>query len=482
MNGDISMDRPSALDAIKETVGPNGWLAGDVDIEPYVTEWRKILHGNCLMVVRPASTEETARVVEICHRAAIPITPQGGNTGMVGGGVPNDGIVLSTERMTAVRELDIDNGTITVEAGCILAEVRNAARDGGLLFPLSMASEGSCRIGGNIATNAGGNNTLRYGNTRDLVLGLEVVLPDGRVWNGLRGLRKCNTGYDIKQLFIGSEGTLGVITAAVLALTPAPKGRMTAMATADSWQDLLKFFAIMRGRLAGSLVAFETFTELGMEITTRHVDGAVDPFTEPAPLYALIETVCYGDDAAVREALETGLGEAFEQELVGNAVIAESGPQADNLWLIRESLPEAQLVEATVIKHDISVPISKIPAYVAEGSKIAMEIIAGCRVLPFGHMGDGNLHFNLLGPENLDRNEFLARTGEVNRALHDIAVGMGGSFSAEHGIGQIKRDDLIRYRSGVEIEMMTWIKSAFDPDNLMNPGKVIVAVQDKQPR
>jgi FAD/FMN-containing dehydrogenase len=267
-----------------------------------------------------------------------------------------------------------------------------------------------------------------------------------------------------------------VITAAVLALTPAPKDRVTAMATADSWQDLLKLFAIMRSHLAGSLVAFETFTGLGMEITARHVDDVIDPFTEPAPLYALIETVCYGDDAAVREALETGLGEAFEQELVGDAVIAESGPQADNLWRIREGLPEAQSVESTVIKHDISVPISKIPAYVAEGSKIATEIVPGCRVLPFGHMGDGNLHFNLLGPENLDRDEFLAHMGKVNRALHDLAVGMGGSFSAEHGIGLAKRDDLIRYRSDVEIEMMTWIKSAFDPSNLMNPGKVIVSV------
>jgi D-lactate dehydrogenase (cytochrome) len=476
MNTNLSMDWPSALDAIRETVGPNGWLAEDAELEPYVTERRKILHGNCQMVVRPASTEETAKVVEICHRAAIPITPQGGNTGMVGGGVPDDGIVLSTERMTAVRELDAANGTITVDAGCILAEVQNAARDGGFMFPISLAAEGSCRIGGNIATNAGGNNTIRYGNTRDLVLGLEVVLPDGRVWNGLRALRKCNTGYDLKHLFIGSEGTLGVITAAVLALTPAPKDRVTAMVTANSWQDLLKFFAIMRGHLAGSLVAFETFTSLGMEITTRHMDGIVDPFTEPAPLYALIETVCYGDAAAVREALESGLGEAFEQELVGDAVIAESGPQADNLWRIRECLPEAQLVEDTVIKHDISVPISKIPAYVADGSRIAMDIVPGCRVLPFGHMGDGNLHFNLLRPENLDRDKFLARMGKVNRALHDLAVGMGGSFSAEHGIGQAKLDDLIRYRSDVEIEMMTWIKSAFDPNNLMNPGKVIIPV------
>ncbi len=476
MNPNVSMEWSSALDAIKESVGPNGWLAEDAELEPYVSEWRKILHGNCQMVVRPASTEETAKVVEICHRAGIPITPQGGNTGMVGGGVPDDGIVLSTERMTAVRELDVDNGTITVEAGCILAEVQNAARDSGFLFPLSLAAEGSCRIGGNIATNAGGNNTVRYGNTRDLVLGLEVVLPDGRVWDGLRGLRKCNTGYDLKHLFIGSEGTLGVITAAVLALTPAPKDRVTAMATADSWQNLLKLFAIMRGPLAGSLVAFETFTSLGMEITTRHIDDAVDPFTEPAPLYALIETVCYGDDVAVRKALETGLSEAFEQELIGDAVIAESGQQADNLWRIREGLPEAQSVEGTVIKHDISVPISKIPAYVAEGSKIATEIISGCRVLPFGHMGDGNLHFNLLGPENLDREEFLAHMGKVNRALHDLAVGMGGSFSAEHGIGLVKRDDLIRYRSDVEIDLMTRIKSAFDPNNRMNPGKVIPSI------
>ncbi len=478
MNTDISTDWVRALDAIKEIVGPAGWFTDPAELEPYLTEWRKILHGNCKMVVRPASTEETAIVVEICHQARIPITPQGGNTGMVGGGVPEDGIVLCTNRMTAVRELDADNSTITVEAGCILSDVQNAASDSGLLFPLSLAAEGSCCIGGNIATNAGGNNTIRYGNIREIVLGLEVVLPDGRVWNGLRQLRKCNTGYDLKQLFIGSEGTLGIITAAVLALTPAPKGRLTAMATADNWDDLLKLFGIINGRLTGSLIAFEVFTRLGMEITTRHIADAINPFKQMHAFYALIETVYYGNDSAVREALETGMGEALEQEIINDAVIAESARHADNLWRIREGLPEAQSVESGVIKHDISIPISKIPNFAKAGSKLAMEIIPGCRVLPFGHMGDGNIHFNLLAPENLDQEKFFTcYMGKVNRALHDLAVSMGGSFSAEHGIGQIKRGEMIRYRSDVEMDLMARIKSAFDPHNGMNPGKIFDPVQ-----
>jgi FAD/FMN-containing dehydrogenase len=470
---DLSWD--IALNEIKGIVGQNGWLEEADEIEPYVTEWRKILHGHCRLVVRPRSTEEVSKVVRICHEAGIPITPQGGNTGMVGGGVPDGGIVLTTERLNKIRDIDTHNATITVEAGCILADVQAAARDAGFLFPLSLAGEGSCRIGGNIATNAGGNNTVRYGNTREQVLGLETVLPDGRVWDGLRALRKCNTGYDLKHLFIGSEGTLGVVTAAVLALVPAPKDRVTALATAASWEDLLTLFGIMNSQLAGSLVAFEVFTGLGMEVTKRHIAGVVDPFAEEHSFYALIEAVCYGNAATVRETIENGLGEAFEQGIVDDAVIAESSQQAEKLWLIREGLPEAQAIEATLIKHDISVPISKIPAFVKQGSDAAAAMIPGSRVMAFGHLGDGNLHFNLLAPDGLDRDQFLAHMARINRAMHDLAVAMGGSFSAEHGIGQAKRDDLARYRSDVEMDMMARIKSAFDPHNRMNPGKVIDA-------
>lgn len=464
---------PAALDAIKKAVGPQGWLELPDDIEPYLTEWRKILHGHCQLVVRPASTAEVAKVVRICHDAGIEITPQGGNTGMVGGAVPNGGIVLCLDRMTAIRELDADNATMTVDAGCILADVQKAASDAGFLFPLSLAAEGACRIGGNIATNAGGNNTVRYGNMREQVLGLEVVLPEGRIWDGLRGLRKCNTGYDLKHLFIGSEGTLGVITGAVLGLAPAPGDRVCVMAATASWDDLLRLFRIIRKYLTGSLIAFEVFTGLGMELVKQHIANAVDPFTKPYAFYALIEAVCYGDKQSIRGNLEAGLEEALAQDVIADAVIAESGRQADGLWHIRECLPEAQLIEATVIKHDISVPISKIPAYVAEGSRIAGECVPGCRVLPFGHLGDGNLHFNLLSPANMPRETFLSFMESTNEALHGLAIEMGGSFSAEHGIGQAKTGDLRRHRSDVEMDMMIRIKSALDPKCLMNRGKVI---------
>lgn len=468
-------DWQAALAEIKDVVGDNGWFTEAADVEPYVNEWLKMLSGTCQMVVRPAATDETARVVRICRDAGIPITPQGGNTGMVGGAVPDGGIVLSTERMNRVLSVDADNAALTVEAGCLLADVQKAAADAGFLFPLALASQGSCRIGGNIATNAGGNNTVRYGNARERVLGLEVVLPDGRIWDGLRGLRKDNTGYDLKHLFIGAEGTLGIITAAVLSVVPAPRDRVTAMAAAESWSDLLKLFRIIRSRLSGSLVAFEAFTDLCMRVTVEHIDDVSDPFAEPYPLYALMEAACYDDAAAIRDAVESALGAALEEGVVTDAVLAESGRQANNLWRVREGLPEAQSIEAAVIKHDISVPISKIPDFVAQGGALVAGTIPGARLLPFGHMGDGNLHFNMLQPDGMDRPAFLARKADINRKLHDLAIAMGGTFSAEHGVGLNKVGDLTRYRSDVEVDLMARIKGAFDPGNIMNPGKVIDA-------
>ena len=466
-------DEKFALAKIKKVVGDKGWLADSADIEPYLHDWLKILEGSCQMVVRPATTEQVAQVVRICHDARIPITPQGGNTGMVGGAVPFGGIILTTDRLNNIRELDADNATLIVEAGCLLADVQAAAANAGFLFPLTLASEGSCSIGGNIATNAGGNNTVRYGNTREQVLGLEVVMPDGRVWDGLRGLRKDNTGYDLKQLFMGAEGTLGIITAAVLSLVPAPRDRVTAMATAESWDALLKLFRMMRVRLSGSLVAFEVFTDLGLKITVDHIEDAFDPFKDSHPLYALMEAACYDDEVAVREAVEAGLAEAFEDGIVTDAVLAESSQQAANLWKVREGLPEAQSIEATVIKHDVSVPISRVPEYVLKGGTLVSETIPGARLLPFGHLGDGNLHFNMLQPEDMERDAFLALRGDINRNLHDLAITMGGTFSAEHGVGLNKVGDLAHYRSDVEMDLMARVKKAFDPANIMNPGKVI---------
>ena len=466
-------DEKFALAKIKKVVGDKGWLADPADIEPYLHDWLKILEGSCQMVVRPATTEQVAQVVRICHDARIPITPQGGNTGMVGGAVPFGGIILTTDRLNNIRELDADNATLIVEAGCLLADVQAAAANAGFLFPLTLASEGSCSIGGNIATNAGGNNTVRYGNTREQVLGLEVVMPDGRVWEGLRGLRKDNTGYDLKQLFMGAEGTLGIITAAVLSLVPAPRDRVTAMATAESWDALLRLFRMMRVRLSGSLVAFEVFTDLGLKITVDHIEDAYDPFKDSHPLYALMEAACYDDEVAVREAVEAGLAEAFEDGIVTDAVLAESSQQAANLWKVREGLPEAQSIEATVIKHDVSVPISRVPEYVLKGGALVSETIPGARLLPFGHLGDGNLHFNMLQPEDMERDAFLALRGDINRNLHDLAITMGGTFSAEHGVGLNKVGDLAHYRSDVEMDLMARVKKAFDPANIMNPGKVI---------
>ena len=466
-------DRETAFSGIKKVVGNRGWITDPNDMKPFVTEWLKILSGSCEMVVLPSSSSEVAQVVRICNSAGIPITPQGGNTGMVGGAVPDDGIVLSTERLNKVRDLDVENATITVESGCLLADVQSAAAEAGFLFPLTLASEGSCRIGGNIATNAGGNNTVRYGNTREQVLGLEVVMPDGRIWNGLRALRKDNTGYDLKHLFIGAEGTLGVITAAVLSLVPMPLDRVTALAATESWDDLLKLFMTMRSRLSSALIAFEVFTELGMKITIEHIHNVSDPFGKTYPLYALIEAVTYSGDAAIHVAMEAGLSEALEKGILVDAVLAESGAQAENLWNVREGLPEAQSIETSVIKHDISVPISKVPNFVMKGSAIMAEYIPGARLLPFGHMGDGNLHFNLLQPSEMTREAFLGHKLEINRKLHELAISMGGSFSAEHGIGLNKVKDLARYRDDVEIDLMVSIKRAFDPINIMNPGKVI---------
>ena len=466
-------DRETAFSGIKKVVGNRGWITDPNDMKPFVTEWLKILSGSCEMVVLPSSSSEVAQVVRICNSAGIPITPQGGNTGMVGGAVPDDGIVLGTERLNKVRDLDVENATITVESGCLLADVQSAAAEAGFLFPLTLASEGSCRIGGNIATNAGGNNTVRYGNTREQVLGLEVVLPDGRIWNGLRALRKDNTGYDLKHLFIGAEGTLGVITAAVLSLVPMPLDRVTALAAAQSWDGLLKLFMTMRSRLSSALIAFEVFTELGMKITIEHIHNVSDPFGKTYPLYALIEAVTYSGDAAIHVAMEAGLSEALEKGILVDAVLAESGAQAENLWNVREGLPEAQSIETSVIKHDISVPISKVPNFVMKGSAIMAEYIPGARLLPFGHMGDGNLHFNLLQPSEMTREAFLGHKLEINRKLHELAISMGGSFSAEHGIGLNKVKDLARYRDDVEIDLMVRIKRAFDPINIMNPGKVI---------
>ena len=463
----------TTLDAIRAVVGPKGWIAEAADVASYLVEERGLYFGSCALVVRPASVEEAAEVVRLCAEGGLPIVAQGGNPGLVGGGVPDGGIVLSTQRLNRIRALDPLNHTITADAGCVLADVQKAAEEAGLLFPLSLGAEGSCQIGGNLATNAGGGAGLRYGNARDLVLGLEVVLADGTVWDGLRALRKDNSGYDMKHLFIGAEGTLGIITAAVLKLFPAPKARETALAAADDIDAVLRLFARAREAAGDTLTAFEMMSRRCLEFTCRHGTGINDPFGAPHNYYALVELTSPRPHEPLGEALQVILSDALEDGAVTDAVIAASTAQAEDLWRIRETITEAQKHEGASIKHDVSVPVSRVPEFVTGAIALVETELPGIRVVDFGHMGDGNIHFNLSQPEGADGAAFLAQRDRFNRIVHDLAVEMGGSFSAEHGIGTLKRDDLVRYKPAVEVDLMRRLKATLDPNNIMNPGKVL---------
>jgi len=461
------------LASIQEIVGPKGWIDDPADLEPYLVEERGLYHGNCIAVVRPGTTEELAAVVRVCADAGVAVVPQGGNTGLVGGGVPEGGIVLSMSRMNRVRAIDPVNRTITLEAGVILADVQKAAEEAGALFPLSLGAEGSCRIGGNLATNAGGMTVVRYGNARDMVLGLEVVLPDGRIWDGLKGLRKNNTGYDLKQLFLGSEGTLGIITAAVLKLYPPPRVAETALIAVPSVQAALDLFNRTNEQAGDTLTAFEFMARIGIDFAVKHVPDIVDPLTERYPYYALIKLTSTQANAPLKDTLEEILADAFEEGLVEDAVIAASESQGEALWRIRESIPEAQKPEGGSIKNDISVPLSCVPDFIERATAAVEQAMPGIRVVPFGHFGDGNIHFNLSQPIGADRQAFLAEWERFDRMVADIATDLGGSFSAEHGIGQLKTVDMDRYKSDVEIDLMRSLKRALDPKNIMNPGKVV---------
>ncbi|MSO53736.1 MAG: FAD-binding oxidoreductase [Rhodospirillales bacterium] len=440
---------------------------------PYLVETRGLWRGQAAGVVRPGTTEEVASVVRLAAAARLPIVPQGGNTGLLGGGVPDSGIVLSTSRLNRVRDLDATNHTLTVEAGCVLADIQRIADEAGFLFPLSLAAEGSCQIGGNLSTNAGGVQVLRFGNARDLVLGLEVVMPDGRVWSGLRGLRKDNTGYDLKQIFIGAEGTLGIITAAVLKLFAKPKTQETAFVAAPSAEGILQIFTRARDLFGDALVAFEMVPRIGLEFTIRHIAGVSDPLAAAHPFYALIEIASPRENDPLRDGLERLLTDAIGDGTATDAVVAASVAQSEALWRIRETIPEAQRHEGASVKHDVAVPVSQVAAFVVRAGEIVEAAEPGVRVVAFGHVGDGNIHFNLSQPLGADPKRFLARCDEFNRMVHDLAVAMGGTFSAEHGIGRLKRGELVHYKSEIEIELMRRIKTAFDPLSIMNPGKVI---------
>ena len=464
---------PPILDALRQIVGPKGWIDEAADMAPYLVEERGLYQGETDAIVRPASTEEVAKVMGICHEAAVPVVPQGGNTGLCGGGVPAGGIVLSLGRMKTIRTLDPLNKTITVEAGAVLADIQQAAAEAGALFPLSLGAEGTCQIGGNLSTNAGGVGVLRYGNARDLVLGLEVVLPDGRLWDGLRGLRKDNTGYDLKHLFIGAEGTLGIITAAVLKLFPTPVTRVTALTAGSDLHKMMALFSRLQDAFVDGLTACELMSRTSLEFGQRHIPGIKDPFETPHNQYVLIELTSPRLDDGMRESLEDILGQAFDNGLTQDAVIATSESQAEALWRIRETIPEAQKHEGGSIKHDVAVPVSSVADFIEQASILVEAEMDGIRVCAFGHLGDGNIHFNLSQPTGMDKQAFLDQWGRFNKLVHDLVVSMYGSFSAEHGIGQLKRGEMERYKSSVELDLMRTLKKTLDPKNIMNPGKIL---------
>ncbi len=470
-------ESPAALIAhLESVVGAKGMITDPADIEPHVTDRRGRYRGRTPCVVKPASTREVAEVVRICAAQGVPIVPQGGNTGLVAGGIPDQGgraVVVNLARMNRLRGLDPVNDTITVEAGCILQAVQEAAEDADRLFPLSLGAEGSCQIGGNLSTNAGGIQVLRYGTARDLVLGLEVVLPDGRIWDGLRALRKDNTGYDLKQLFIGAEGTLGIITAAVLRLYPRPTETVTAFAAVRDVAAAVALLGRVRAATGEAVTSFELIPRLALDFALAHVAGIDDPLGRRHPWYVLAELSAGAGNQGLGAALEAVLAAAHDDALVRDAAIAASGAQAQAFWRIREAIVEAQKFEGGSIKHDIAVPISAIAAFIETASQAVAALVPGIRPLPFGHIGDGNIHFNLSQPEGAEADAYLARWDQVRRAVYDIVVDLNGSISAEHGIGRANIEPNLRTKSEVEIDLMRKVKAALDPDNLMNPGKVL---------
>jgi FAD/FMN-containing dehydrogenase len=470
------MTDPALLDAIRAVVGERGLLTGAADTAAYVEDWRGLYRGHTPAVIRPATTDELARVVRLCAEARAPIVPQGGNTSMVGGATPaEDGsqLVISLQRMTRVRDIDPLDLTMTIEAGVTLKAAQEAAAEAGCLLPLSIASEGSAQIGGVLATNAGGNNTVRYGNARDLVLGLEVVLPDGTLWNGLRRLHKDNTGYCLRQLFVGSEGTLGIITAAVLKLAPRPREVCVALCAVASPEAALMLFGGFQSHDPAAISAFELMSGAGTDLVLRHIESAVLPLAAPAPNYVLVELATPRPDAGLRASLETVLECALEAGTVADAVIAETEAQRAAIWRLREEHSEAQKRDGASVKNDVSVPVSKVPEFIRRATAACEALIPGIRAVPFGHMGDGNIHFNLMQPIDADPAWFLAQDHAIMDRVNEVVRALDGSFSAEHGIGRLKPYMMPDWRGGAELATMRRIKAALDPTGIMNPDKVL---------
>ena len=474
------MDEPTtdiaAVAALSAIVGPEHVLTDAGDIAPYLVEWRDLFHGTTPAVVRPGSAEEVSCVLKWASETGQAIVPQAGNTGLVGGQVPDESgreIVMSLARLNRIRDVDAHGATMHVEAGALLQDVQTAAAEAGMLFPLALGSQGSCRIGGNISTNAGGVGVLAYGNTRDLVLGLEVVLPTGEIWDGLSRLRKDNTGYDLKHLFIGGEGTLGIITAAILKLFPAPRGRAVAIAGLADPDAVLALLAIARRTAGPGLTAFEILPRIGLEFVIRHVPGNRDPLKASHPWYALIEISSFRSEEDAGAMMEATLAGALECGTVTDAAIAASLAQAEAIWKLRHDITEAQRPEGGSIKHDVSVPVASVPEFLRRASAAVTEAVPGCRPVGFGHVGDGNIHFNVSQPPDMDKAAFLARWDELNAAVHAIVLEMGGSVSAEHGIGRLKRDILKKVKPAIALDLMHRIKREFDPAGILNPGRIL---------
>jgi len=468
------------LDALRHITGA-AHVFTDGDLSAFTQDWRKRAHGKALAVVRPGSAEEVAAIVKACaqHQAAtgVSLVPQGGNTGLAVGSVPDDSghqIVLSLTRMNAVLGIDSANLTMTVEAGCILQNLQDAAEAAGFLFPLSLAAEGSCTIGGNLGTNAGGTQVVRYGNARDLCLGLEVVTAQGEIWHGLSGLRKDNTGYDLRDLFIGSEGTLGIITGATLKLYPLPAAQLTAWAAVPSMEAAVALLGLAHRHLGAGLTGFEVMGQFALSLVDKHFRQLSVPLYKDAPYCVLLENSDHESETHARARFEHLLETALEQALVSDAVVSENLNQARHLWHLRESIPLAQAEEGLNIKHDISVPVSRIPEFVTQTDALLQREIPGARLVNFGHLGDGNLHYNVQAPEGVDAAAFLRdQEDRVNVLVYDAVARFGGSISAEHGVGSLKADLLPRYKSAVALDMMRAIKRALDPHNLMNPGRIV---------
>ncbi len=474
----MPFDRTAALAALCAAVGPDQVLT-EGDLSAWEQDWRRRWRGRALAVVRPGSTAEVVAVVRACAAQGLSLVPQGGNTGLVGGGVPDASgtqVLLSLQRLNRVRSIDSANLAITAEAGCVLQAVQDAATARGLMFPLSLAAEGSCTLGGNLATNAGGTQVLRYGNARALCLGLEVVTADGEVWDGLSGLRKDNTGYDLRDLFIGSEGTLGIITAATMVLVPQPAAITTALAALASMRDAVALLELARARLGAGLTGFEVMGRFALDLVARHFPALPRPLPS-APWTVLLEQSDNEGQDQARARFESLLGDALERGLIQDAVVAETLAQSQGLWHVRESIPLAQSEEGLNIKHDIALPVSAIPDFVEQTDAALAAHIPGVRLVDFGHLGDGNLHYNVQAPAGGDARRFLAEQEQaVNGIVYDAVQRFGGSISAEHGVGELKREAIVERKSPVAIDLMRRIKQALDPQQRLNPNRVLARV------